>query len=63
MVYPFLSQNGMLVTGSGILDAYDRLEVLESTAEALINCRAIGTRAPMSEDVLRQLEKTFNLPS
>jgi len=58
-----LENDGVLVTGSDILDAYDRLEVLESTAEALINCHAIGTLAPMSEDVLRQLEKTFNLPS
>lgn len=54
-----LENDGVLVTGSDILDAYDRLEVLESTAEALINCHAIGTLAPMPEDVLRQLEKAF----
>lgn len=54
-----LENDGVLVTGSGILDAYDRLEVLESTAEALINCRAIGTLAPMSAEITRQLEKTF----
>ena len=46
-----LENDGVLVTGSGILDAYDRLEVLESTAEALINCRAIGTLAPMSAEI------------
>jgi len=54
-----LENDGVLVTGSDILEAYDRLEVLESTAEALINCRAIGALAPMSDDMLRQLEKTF----
>ena len=54
-----LENDGVLVTGSDILEAYDRLEVLESTAEALINCRAIGTLAPMSDDVTRQLEKAF----
>ena len=54
-----LENDGVLVTGSGILEAYDRLEVLESTAEALINCRAIGTLATMSDEVIRQLEKVF----
>jgi L-fuculose-phosphate aldolase len=54
-----LENDGVLVTGSDILEAYDRLEVLESTAEALINCRALGTLAPMSDDVTRQLEKAF----
>jgi L-fuculose-phosphate aldolase len=54
-----LENDGVLVTGSDILEAYDRLEVLESTAEALINCRAIGALAPMSDDVTRQLEKAF----
>jgi hypothetical protein len=37
------------------------LEVLESTAEALINARAIGTLAPLSEDVIRELEEFFAL--
>jgi L-fuculose-phosphate aldolase len=54
-----LENDGVLVTGSDILEAYDRLEVLESTAEALINCRAIGALAPMSDDVTRQLERAF----
>jgi L-fuculose-phosphate aldolase len=57
-----LENDGVLVTGSDILEAYDRLEVLESTAEALINCRAIGALSPMSDNVIRQLEKAF-LPS
>ena len=54
-----LENDGVLVIGSHILEAYDRLEVLEATAEALINCRAIGVLAPMPEDVIRQLEKAF----
>jgi L-fuculose-phosphate aldolase len=54
-----LENDGVLVTGSDVLAAYDRLEVLESTAEALINCRSIGALAPMSEEVTRQLERAF----
>ena len=44
-----------------MLEAYDRLEVLESTAEALINARALGTLSPLSADVIRELEEFFAL--
>jgi len=57
-----LENDGVLVTGATVLEAYDRLEVLESTAEALINCRAIGELAPMSDDVIRELTAAFRLP-
>ncbi len=43
-----LQNDGVLVTGSTVLDAFDRLEVLESTAEAVINARAIGEVSAMS---------------
>ena len=56
-----LENNGVLVTGKDVLEAYDRLEVLESTAEALINARALGTLAPLSDDVIRELEEFFAL--
>ncbi len=32
-----LENDGVLVTGADVLEAFDRLEVLESTAEAIIN--------------------------
>ncbi len=51
----------MLVTGADVLQAFDRLEVLESTAEALINARAVGSLEPMSDDVIRELEEFFAL--
>jgi L-fuculose-phosphate aldolase len=54
-----LENDGVLVMGADILEAYDRLEVFESTAEVLINCRALGTLASMSDDVIRGLEKAF----
>lgn len=38
-----LENDGVLVTGSSVLDAFDRLEVLESTAEAVIDARSSGT--------------------
>jgi L-fuculose-phosphate aldolase len=54
-----LENDGVLVCGGDILEAFDRLEVLESTAEALIDSRSIGALAPMSEKALRGLEVTF----
>jgi ribulose-5-phosphate 4-epimerase/fuculose-1-phosphate aldolase len=54
-----LANDGVLVTGSGVLEAFDRLEVLESTAEAIINCRAIGELKPLGDEVARELDRAF----
>jgi L-fuculose-phosphate aldolase len=54
-----LENDGVLVTGGDVLEAFDRLEVLESTAEALINSRAIGSLSPMSDEVIRELDRVF----
>ena len=56
-----LENDGVLVTGSSVLDAFDRLEVLESTAEAVINARAIGDVSVMPESVIAELRSAFNL--
>jgi L-fuculose-phosphate aldolase len=54
-----LENDGVLVAGRTILEAYDRLEVLESTAEAIINCHALGAITPMPEEVTRELDRVF----
>jgi L-fuculose-phosphate aldolase len=54
-----LENDGVLVAGGDMLEAFDRLEVLESTAEAIINSRSIGTLAPMGEEVTRELDRVF----
>lgn len=51
--------DGVLVCGRNVLDAFDRLEVLESTAEAIINARPLGTIQPMSEAVIEELREAF----
>lgn len=48
-----------LVLGKNILDAFDRLEVLESTAEAVILSRAIGEVRPMGGAVIDELVQAF----
>ena len=56
-----LENDGVLVTGSSVLDTFDRLEVLESTAEAVINARAIGEVSAMPEPVIAELRTAFGL--
>ena len=54
-----LENDGVLVSGTDLLEAYDRLEVLESTAEALINSRVIGSLAPIPAEAIRALDLAF----
>lgn len=56
-----LENDGVLVLGTSILDAFDRLEVLETTSEALINSRLVGAITPMNEAVIAELNQAFGL--
>lgn len=56
-----LENDGVVVTGQSVLDVFDRLEVLESTAEAVINAMAIGDIQTMSETVIDELRHEFGL--
>ena len=56
-----LENDGVVVTGSSVLDTFDRLEVLESTAEAVINALAIGDVSVMPEEVISELRHAFGL--
>lgn len=56
-----MENNGALILGTSVLDAFDRLEVLECTAEALINSRSIGKVRPMNESQIHDLRRTFGM--
>lgn len=58
-----LENDGVVVTGASVLDAFDRLEVFESTAEAVVNASALGEVTPMSGEVIDELRREFKLPS
>ena len=55
-----IENDGVLVCGTSVLDAFDRLEVLETTAEALINSRPLGQIVPMSDAVIAELTAAFS---
>ncbi len=59
--YPvaLLEDGGALVIGKSILDAFDRLEVLETTAEAVINAGLLGAVNPMDDAVIEELVEAF----
>ena len=58
-----LENDGVQVLGTTVLDAFDRLEVLESTAEAMINGLALnaGVIHRLPDDVIAELERAFGL--
>ncbi len=56
-----LTNDGVLVAGTSVLDAFDRLEVLESTAEAVINAKAIGDVNAMPDEVIEELRNAFGM--
>ncbi len=56
-----LENDGVAVAGTSVLDAFDRLEVLEATAEAVIDASQIGTVAAMSDTVIDELRKAFKI--
>ena len=56
-----IENDGVLVLGTSILEAFDRLEVLEATAEALINSLPLGGAVPMSDAVVTELEQAFGM--
>ena len=51
----------VIVTGNSLLNAFDRLEVLEYSAAAIISARDIGKIVLITPDEVAQIEKAFHL--
>ncbi len=56
-----IENEGALVVGRNVLDAFDRLEVLEATTEALFLSRPLGPLVPMPADAIAELKRVFNV--
>ena len=54
-----LENDGVVAVGTNVLDAFDRLEVLETTAEAIIASRPIGAVRCMPEEAIDELRAAF----
>ena len=51
----------VIVTGSSLLQAFDRLEVMESTAHSIINSGALGKIVHITQEEVENLKVAFNL--
>jgi L-fuculose-phosphate aldolase len=56
-----VENNCVLVTGNSLLQAFDRLEVLEATAHSLINAGALGKVDRITDEEVEDLKKAFHL--
>ena len=56
-----IENEGALVLGRDVLDAFDRLEVLEATTEALLLARPLGPVVPMPDDAIAELRRVFKV--
>ncbi|AWB68889.1 aldolase [Saccharobesus litoralis] len=57
-----LQNNGIIVTGNNMLQAYDRLEVSEFTAKAVLDSFQLGHVNAMGDEEISELKQAFNLP-
>jgi L-fuculose-phosphate aldolase len=53
-----IENDGVIVTGNGLLQTFDRLEVAEFSARSLIMSRSLGAMVPISQDQVDELRKT-----
>ena len=56
-----VENNSVMVTGSSMLQVFDRLEVMEMTAASILNAQALGTIAHIPSDEIAALKTAFHL--
>ncbi|HBZ19877.1 MAG TPA: aldolase [Bacteroidales bacterium] len=54
-----LENHGILTTGSSILQAFDKLEVIENAAKMTMIVKMTGKKKPLSKEKIREIEKLF----
>ena len=57
-----IENEGAVVVGRTLLEAFDRLEVLEATSEALLRARPLGAIVPMPKAAIDELRQAFKIP-
>ena len=56
-----LENDSIIVTGSSLINAFDKLEVAEFTARSIISCAQLGDIVMINDDEVKQIEKDFHL--
>jgi L-fuculose-phosphate aldolase len=52
---------GVMVVAESVLAAFDKLEVLECSAEAVLDAQPIGGHVAMSQEIIDELSDAFGL--
>ncbi|MBN1507948.1 MAG: hypothetical protein JW955_13940 [Sedimentisphaerales bacterium] len=56
-----LWNSGVMIVGDSVLSAFDTLEVLEHSAEAVLDAQPIGGHVAMSQKISDELREAFHL--
>jgi len=56
-----VENNCVIVTGSSLLNAFDRLEVAEYSAKSIIDAKALGEIAHIEPRHIRDIDQAFGL--
>lgn len=54
-----IENDSVIMTGNSLLQAFDRLEVAEFSAKSLVMGTSLGSFAPMNDDEIDELRRTF----
>jgi L-fuculose-phosphate aldolase len=54
-----LENHGILTTGSNLLQAFDKIEVLENAAKMTLIVRMTRKKSPLSKSRILEIEKFF----
>jgi L-fuculose-phosphate aldolase len=57
-----VQNEALFVTGASLLQAFDRLEVAEYTAESIIAAHSLGPVVAIGDDEIADLKRAFSLP-
>ena len=56
-----VENDSVIVTGSSLLQAFDRLEVMESTAHSIISAQEIGPIVHITDPEIEEIKEAFHL--
>jgi len=54
-----IENDSVLTTGETVLQAYDRLEVLDYSSRSLLHIPHLGELQPIEEERIREIEEKF----
>jgi ribulose-5-phosphate 4-epimerase/fuculose-1-phosphate aldolase len=54
-----VNNDGVMVKGSSLAQVFDRLEVLEATANVVLECKSLGAIHPMTREQTQEIDEKW----